>query len=40
MHEIKILRKLRHPKISKLYEVIETSRFVYLMIEWVEGQSI
>jgi len=40
MHEIKILKKLKHPKISKLYEVIETSRFVYLMIEWVEGQSI
>lgn len=39
-HEIKIWWRIWHTKIARLYEVIETVRYIYLMQEWVEGESV
>lgn len=38
--EIKVMQRLRHPKIVKLYEVIDTVRYVYLMLEYCRGMSL
>lgn len=38
--EIKILRKLDHPNIMKLYETIETEEHLYLISEHVLGSSL
>jgi len=38
--EVKIMKRLWHPKIVKLYEVIDTSWYVYLMLEYCRGKSL
>ena len=35
LREIKILSKLNHPNVVKLYESIDTSKYVYLVMEFV-----
>ncbi|CDW85791.1 protein kinase domain containing protein [Stylonychia lemnae] len=40
LREIKILSKLNHPNIVKLYESIDTSKQVYLVMEYAVGDSL
>lgn len=40
MREIKILSRLQHPNVVKLYEAIDTSKYVYLVMEYVSGESL
>ena len=35
--EIKILKLVKHPNIVQLFEIIETSKQLYLMMELAEG---
>lgn len=35
--EIHILKLMRHPNIIQLYEIIETPRYLFLVMEYVEG---
>ena len=37
MREIQILKIVRHPNIVQLYEIIETSRQLFLIMEFVSG---
>ena len=37
MREIQILKIVRHPNIVQLYEIIETSRQLFLIMEFVPG---
>ena len=39
-HEIRILKRLRHGRVVKLYEVIETSRSIHLIMEYVDGGTV
>ena len=39
-HEIRILKKLRHRRIVRLYEVIETARSIILILEYVDGGTV
>ena len=38
--EIKIMEKLDHPNIAKLYEAFDTHKQVYLIIEHIKGGSL
>jgi MAP/microtubule affinity-regulating kinase len=38
--EIKIMEKLDHPHIAKLYEAFDTHKHVYLVVEHVNGGSL
>ena len=40
LKEIRILKRLDHPNIIKLYEAIDTARYVYLATEYVAGPSL
>lgn len=40
MREIKILSKLDHPTIIKLHESIDTPKYVYLVMEYAQGESL
>ena len=40
LREIKILSKLNHPGIVKLYEAVDTSKYVYLVMEYAIGDSL
>jgi 5'-AMP-activated protein kinase catalytic alpha subunit len=35
--EISILKQIRHPNIVQLYEIIETSKTIFLIMEYAEG---
>ena len=37
MREIQILKIVRHPNIVQLYEIIETSRQLFLIMEFLPG---
>lgn len=32
--EMKIMRKVRHPNIVQLYQIIETTKYIYLVMEY------
>ena len=40
IREIKILSRLDHPSIIKLHESIDTSKYVYLVMEYARGDSL
>lgn len=35
--EIKILKRIRHPNLIQMYEVIDTPRHIYLVMEYCNG---
>lgn len=37
LNEISIMRKLKHPNLLHLYEVYESSEYIYLVLESLEG---
>ena len=39
-NEINILKQLNHKNIMKLYEVIDTSKYLYLVLEYIKGISL
>lgn len=38
--EIKLMEKMKHPNIIRLYEVIDTSKYVIIVMEYVGGDSL
>jgi len=39
-HEIRILKRLKHRRIVRLYEVIETPRAIHIILEYVDGGTV
>lgn len=39
-NEIKILKKLEHPNIVKLFQHIDTQKYLYIILEFVSGHSL
>jgi serine/threonine protein kinase len=40
IREIRIQSRLNHKNICKLYEAIDTPKYVYLVMEYVQGESL
>ena len=40
IREIRILSKLNHCNVIKLYEAIDTPQYVYLVMEYAQGESL
>ncbi|EDQ84930.1 uncharacterized protein MONBRDRAFT_34468 [Monosiga brevicollis MX1] len=40
MREVRILKMLNHPNIVKLYEVIDTPKYLYLVMEYASGGEV
>lgn len=40
VREIRILSRLNHKGVVKLYEAIDTNQYVYLVMENVQGESL
>ena len=40
LREIKIMHRLQHPNIVRLYESMDTAKYVYLVMEYAEGESL
>ena len=38
--EISILKKLKHPNIIRLYDVITTNKYIYLIMEYIGGNDL
>ena len=38
--EIEVMKKLKHPHIIKLYQVMQTDKMIYLVTEYVPGGEI
>lgn len=38
--EVEVMKKLNHPNIIKLYQVMQTDRMLYLVTEYVPGGEI
>jgi len=38
--EVEVMKKLKHPHIIKLYEVMETKQMLFLVTEYVPGGEI
>ena len=38
--EIKLLMKMKHENILRLYETFETANYVYLVMEYIGGKSL
>lgn len=39
-HEIRILKKIKHQSVVKLYEVFETPRSIHIIMEYVDGGTV
>ena len=40
IREIRILSRLNFPNVIKLYEAIDSPQYVYLVMEYAEGESL
>ena len=38
--EVEVMKKLKHPHIIKLYQVMQTDKMLYLVTEYVQGGEI
>ena len=38
--EVEVMKKLKHPNIIKLYQVMQTDKMLYLVTEYVPGGEI
>ena len=40
LNEIEVMRFLNHPNVINLYEVYETSKYVHLLLPYLEGSEL
>ena len=40
LKEVDIVQKLSHPRVLKIYEVLDTSRYFFIFMELIEGGSL